>query len=394
MRDPPRVLILHNRYREHGGEERAVADLAALLARRGHAVAVLERDSRALAGAIGRARAGAALLAGGERPAEVAAAARRLGADVVHVHNALPLFGPRALRAARSAGAATVLHLHNFRLYCAIGVAYRDGEPCHRCRGRDTLPGLRLRCRGGAVEAATYAAGLALHQPALLAAADRLLVPSAAGLRALAGHGLPAGRADVLPHHLPAGAFVARSRAGEGEYALFAGRLVEEKGADVAIVAARAAGFPLAIAGAGPDEARLRALAAGADVRFLGRLGPEAMAAARAGAALALVPSRSEEMGGYVVLEALAAGLPVLVSDLGGLPELVEPESVLAPRDVDAWAAALRALAADPGRRAALGERALARARERFGEDRFHAQLMVVYARAGAAAAVARPLVS
>ncbi|MBV9607657.1 MAG: glycosyltransferase, partial [Solirubrobacterales bacterium] len=123
------ILILHNRYRAAGGEERAVSDLAALLARRGHEVEVMERLSEQL----GRGRAAVGLLAGGLDPGEVADVVRRRGARVVHAHNLHPLFGWRALAAAREAGARTVLHLHNYRLFCAIGIAYRDGAPCFRC---------------------------------------------------------------------------------------------------------------------------------------------------------------------------------------------------------------------------------------------------------------------
>src|SRR5437870_3140978 len=80
--------------------------------------------------------------------------------------------------AARHAGARVVLHLHNARLFCAIGVASRDGGPCERCQGRRTLPGLLLNCRGSLPEAAVYAAGLSLHQPKVWAAVDRFVAPS------------------------------------------------------------------------------------------------------------------------------------------------------------------------------------------------------------------------
>ena len=134
-----RVMLLHNRYRAEGGEERVVRDLAELLSRRGNEVELLERSSSEL----GRVRAGRSMLRGGEDPRAVAEAVREFGADVVHAHNVHPLFGWRSLAAARGAGARTILQLHNFRLFCAIGVAYRDGEPCYSCRGSNTLPGLR-----------------------------------------------------------------------------------------------------------------------------------------------------------------------------------------------------------------------------------------------------------
>src|SRR5436309_13144474 len=91
-----RVLLLHNRYRAPGGEERAVGDLQALLERKGDTVELIERSSAE----AGRRRAATGLLAGGLEPAAVAAAVRRTRAEVVHAHNLHPLFGWRALAAA------------------------------------------------------------------------------------------------------------------------------------------------------------------------------------------------------------------------------------------------------------------------------------------------------
>src|SRR5215207_10191928 len=222
-----RVLLIHNRYRIEGGEERSVELQLGALRRAGVAHALLERRSSDLS----RTQAARALLRGGRDDDAVETATRELDADVVHVHNMLPLPGPHGLEAARSAGASVLLHLHNLRLFCAIGVAARDGGPCFRCHHRNTLPGLALNCRGSLPEAAVYAAGLARHQPAVFDAVDRFVVPSryAAGQSALLG---------VLPHYLPAEAFAEHSRAGRGSYALVVSRLAPEKGIDTAIEAA------------------------------------------------------------------------------------------------------------------------------------------------------------
>ena len=207
-----RVLVVHNRYRIEGGEERSVELQLAALRRAGVAHALLERRSADLS----RPQAALALLRGGRDEDDVEAAARELEADVVHVHNMLPLPGPRALEAARGAGATVVMQLHNLRLFCAIGVAARDGGPCFRCHHRNTLPGLVLNCRGSLPEAAVYAAALARHQPLVFDSVDRFVVPSsyAAGQSALLG--VPADRLEVVPHYLPAEAFSDRSRAARG----------------------------------------------------------------------------------------------------------------------------------------------------------------------------------
>src|SRR5215217_8707874 len=221
------ILLLHNRYRVPGGEERAVADLAWLIRTElGEEAEVLERDSAEL----GRGRAALGLLAGGLDPGAVGAAVERTGARVVHAHNVQPTLGWRALAAARDAGARVVLHLHNYRLVCAVGTCFTRGQDCTRCHGRNTLPGVRLNCRGGSrAESAAYGAGLALWQRRLAASADAFVVPSAFALGRLRELGAPVGdRAHVIPSVQRA--FAPASSAASGRYALVAARLTPEKG--------------------------------------------------------------------------------------------------------------------------------------------------------------------
>src|SRR4051812_45489887 len=250
------ILQLHHRYRHPGGEERAVADLAWLIRTElGEDVEVLERGSDA----VGRGRAALGLLAGGLRPGEVADAVRQSGARVVHAHNVHPTLGWRALAAAREAGARVVLHLHNYRLVCAVGTCFTNGADCTRCHGRDTRPGVRLNCRGSRAEAVTYAAGISLWQRRLTDAADAIVVPSEVALSRLRTLGAPVEGASVLPSVQRE--IADRSRADEGEYVLAAGRLTAEKGFADVVRAAKQAGLPLVVAGDGPELAALRELA-------------------------------------------------------------------------------------------------------------------------------------
>jgi glycosyltransferase involved in cell wall biosynthesis len=375
----PRVLVLHNRYRVHGGEERAVdLHLAALVAA-GVKHRALMRDS-AEAGRLGAATG---MLRGGSDPDEVGRAARELGATVVHAHNLQPLLGPRALAAGRGAGAHTVLHVHNFRIFCAIGVAFRLGEPCFRCHHGRTFPGFVLNCRRSLPEAAVYAAALSHQYEPVLELVDRFVTPSRYLAGQIARLGVPADRVEALPHYLPDEAFADSSLAHEGRFALVAGRLSSEKGVDLAIGAAAAAGVPLKVAGTGPEESALRdrALASGAQVEFLGRLSPERLAVVRRAAALVLVPSRSDESFGLSALEAMGAGVPVIATRAGALPELVGEERCVPRGDADALAGRLADLWADPERRRSEGDALIAIARERYTEGRFTRELLELYAR-------------
>jgi len=366
------ILLLHNRYRLPGGEERAVADLAWLIREQlGEEAEVLERDSAGL----GSRRAALGLLRGGLAPEDVAHAVRRTGARVVHAHNLNPAFGWRALAAAREAGARVVVHLHNYRLVCAQALCFTRGEDCTRCHGRNTLPGVRLNCRGGSrAEAVAYAAGLALWQRRLGECADAFVVPSAFALGRLRELGAPLGeRAHVIGSVQRE--WAARSTAASGEFALAVGRLTPEKGFADAIAAARATGLPLVVTGDGPQAAALRALAQGADVRFTGALPASALAALRRRAAVAIVPSRYAEILPLAALEAMAAALPVVAADAGGLAQTVPLEGRYPPGDAGALAGRLTALWGD----AEAGERSLALARERFAPEAVARALRVVY---------------
>jgi glycosyltransferase involved in cell wall biosynthesis len=366
------ILLLHHRYRVPGGEERAVADLAWLIREHlGEDATVLERDSAALSGRA----AAAGLLRGGLRPEQVAAAVRASGARVVHAHNTLPTFGWRALAAARAAGARVVLHLHNYRLVCAVGTCFTRGEDCTRCHGRNTAPGVRLNCRGGSpAESAAYGAGLALWQGRMAQCADAFVVPSEFALGRLRELGAPLGdRAHVVAsvqRELAHG-----SVAAAGEYVLAAGRLTPEKGFADAIDACAAAGLPLVVAGDGPQADELRARAAGGAVRFTGRVAPEELARLRTHAAVAVVPSRYAEILPLAALEAMAAGLPVVAARAGGLAEAVPAEGLYPPGDVAALAERLRALWRD----AAAGERALEQIRARTSPAVVASRLAHIY---------------
>jgi glycosyltransferase involved in cell wall biosynthesis len=397
------ILFLHNRYRAPGGEERVVDDLMWLVRERmGEPAELLARGSatraRTLAadggtGAAGRAQAAAGLLRGGLNPHEVGDAVRRTGARVVHAHNIHPTFGWRALAAARAAGARVVVHLHQYRLVCAVGVCFTDERECTRCHGRNTLPGVLRNCRGSRAEALVYGAGLALWQRRVVEQADAVAVPSEFArerLREL-GAPLPWERVHVLAppvRALEQGGPAARRP--PGGYALVVARRSPEKGIDVAIEACRRVGIPLVVAGAGLDGGAATAAAssnvgaapsaaagresktcAGLDhdaagvsangeaVRFVGRVDDARLAELRAGAALAVVPSRSAETFGLAAAEAMAAGLPVAGSRVGALPELLEEGAMAPPGDARALAEAIERVRGDP----LAGERARARAR-------------------------------
>ncbi|QYA99938.1 glycosyltransferase (plasmid) [Rhodococcus sp. USK10] len=179
------------------------------------------------------------------------------------------------------------------------------------------------------------------------------------------------GELEVIPN----GVDLADWPIGEGGNRLiWFGRLVPEKGAHLAITAARRAGFPLVLAGPISDtdyfERSIRPLL-NRDVVYLGHLAQPALAAAIGRSAAALVTPVWDEPYGLVVAEALACGTPVAAIARGGIPEVLTLDCgrLVPPDDLDALVAAIPQTVALS--RAAARARAAAHCSERTMVDAY-----------------------
>ena len=139
----------------------------------------------------------------------------------------------------------------------------------------------------------------------------------------------------------------------------------------------------LRIAGDGPDRAELEheiaRLGLGSVVELLGTR--DDVDELLAGADVFVLSSASEGLP-MSVLEAMAAGLPVVASAVGGVPELVrdgETGALVPPGDSAALASALRTIVADPALRERLGEAGRRRAEQEFSLARFEREHLALY---------------
>ena len=258
------------------------------------------------------------------------------------------MLSPAVLRVAAAEGASVVATLHNYRLMCLPATFLRDGRVCEDCLGRLPWPGVVHKCyRGSAVGSGTLAAALAIHR-ALGTFDEHIDLYLAVSEFVRDKHvqaGLPAGRIVVKPNAVPA----AGRRPCPGDYYLFLGRLSPEKGLAVVLEAWRTAPGRLVVAGDGPERSRLQRRGA-SGVEFLGHVSPERVPALLARARALLLPSLCYEGAPRSVIEAYAAGVPVIASRIGGLPDVVEHgvSGLLAvPGSSAAWVEAIERLQDD-----------------------------------------------
>ncbi|HYY72624.1 MAG TPA: glycosyltransferase, partial [Candidatus Bathyarchaeia archaeon] len=260
-----KVLMLHCRYKEPGGEDLAVASEEQLLATRGHTVLPYRRNNAEIEPLpiVQKAVLPLTTVWSNKSLAAVRHFALDHHPDVAHFHNTFPLISPSAYSACRSAGIPVVQTLHNYRLLCPGTTLSRDGKPCERCLGKGIAwPAARFACyRGNRTASGTVAAMLAIHQ--ILGTWTKrvdlyIALSNFARDKFIAG-GLPASKIVVKPNFVHPDPGSDRNVSG---YALFAGRLSAEKGLRTLLAAWKQLGskIPLRIAGDGPLRGELEGL--------------------------------------------------------------------------------------------------------------------------------------
>ncbi|HSJ27031.1 MAG TPA: glycosyltransferase family 4 protein [Acidimicrobiia bacterium] len=343
-----RILQVHNRYTEPGGEDVVVESERSALEGAGHSVhAMLAENRMGLAGVTSLALSPWNPLSA-RRLATVLSAA---SPDVAHVHNTWFQLSPSIFPVLRDAGVPVVATVHNYRHACLNGQLFREGEICTLCVGRHPLPGVVRGCyRGSMPQSAALAVSVSLGRANSFWAdsIDRFVAMTDFERDQLVGFGLPADRITVKPHFVEDGGVRTTPPSG-GDTLLFVGRLTVEKGVETLLQAWEAASpsnLRLKVVGDGPLRDRLEG-SAQSSVEFTGWLPRHEVAAEMRRTRSLLFPSVWYETFGLVAIEAMVAGTPVLASDLGGIPQVLDAagsDLLAPPGDVDAWAQRLRAI--------------------------------------------------
>jgi glycosyltransferase involved in cell wall biosynthesis len=331
-----RIAVVHSFYSaaQPSGENSVVLDQVAQLRRAGYDVSLVDRHTDDMS--IERAYPlRAALTVATGRGASPSETLRKLRPDVVHVHNTFPNWGTAWLREWAPCTVATV---HNYRPVCAAGTLFRDGHECRDCLSLPTLPAVEHACYRGSRTAtiplalASSPHGSIRRIPKAVARTIVLNRQAQALYEQVLGR-----RIDLVPNFVPPGTSKAMTRGW-----VYVGRLGPEKGID-RLLRSWPQGQPLDVIGDGELAEQVgRQMAIRPEINALGLMPREQLLGTLASYCGVIVPSICSEGLPTIVLEALARGVPAIMSNYVSAADQMSAEGTAVVYDPLAGATALR----------------------------------------------------
>ncbi len=404
-----RILIVNTRHFYGGGDSTYSFNLAGVLARHGHEVAFFamqdERNipdpnadlfvspidfrelnkHRTVANGV---KVLARTIYSTEARRKFAALLDRFSPDMIHLQNFFNHITASIMFEAEQRGLPMVWTLHDYGLACpnAHFLIDRTGEICEACRGGHFYNALFRRCKKDSLLASGMAAFEAYCNRWMraLKKANAFLTPS----RFLKDKLVENGFQSEQIHHLPL--FVKEENFWDGDgnegYLLFLGRLEAIKGISVLMEASRLVPRVRILMAGNVGEAFTRELKQGlpTNVEYVGMKRGEELKALVRNALAVIVPSIWYENQPFTILEAFAAGKPVIASDMGGMAELVanrERGLLVKPGDSQALANAMNQIASDRAWAKVMGSNARSYALQTHSPEPHYQGLMGIYDR-------------
>lgn len=319
-----RILFIHNKYRQYGGEDVAVELETSLLKQRGHEVQLLLFSNDETAGAL---RSGINAIYNRAAAKKVQEVIQQFKPQIIHVHNWFFAASPSIFFAARKEGVPVIMTIHNYRFICANALLLRNEQPCELCV-KKTWPadGIRYKCyRNSASQSAMVTTVTSIHKTmgTWQKKVDNYIVLTPFAKSRLVGSSfkVDAEKLIIKPNFIPD---PGQGNQAREDFFLFAGRLSIDKGVHVLAKAFSQTTLKLVIAGDGPEKDMLQQLYASAsNITFAGKRNRSELLDMMKRCKAVIFPSLWYEGLPFVILEALATGTPVIASRLGNMAELI-----------------------------------------------------------------------
>jgi glycosyltransferase involved in cell wall biosynthesis len=323
-----KILFIHNKYKHYGGEDVALELESSVLLEKGHEVNTLSFDNKHIVGFFSKIGAAFQAVYSFSSARKTSNTILQFKPDIIHIHNLFFIASPSIIYAARKHKIPVVLTLNNYRLLCANSLLMRDNEVCELCiHKKFPFHGIRYKCyRGSSAESALVTTITGFHK---LISTWKNKVSAFIALNDFS-------RSKFLNSSLqiPVGKIMAKSNfvrdPGEGnkireDFFLFVGRIAKEKG--VHVLAKAFAAMPdnkIIIIGDGPEKISLQEkFRSYKNISFTGQMEKQLVKEYMKQCKAFICPSIWYEGTPLTIIEAFAAGTPVITSRLGSMAETV-----------------------------------------------------------------------
>lgn len=381
-----RLLVVHNHYLLPGGEDQVYRNEIKLLRDHGNDVIDYSIENKQIASMSSISLALQTIWSKNSYY-QIKKIIQSFRPELVHFHNPFPLISPSAYYACHSLNIPVVQTLHNYRLLCPSALFLRDSKPCEDCLNKFFYwPGVWHSCyRNSHIVTGMVATMLQLHR-FLSTWKHRIdcyiALTEFARQKFIAG-GLPANKITTKPNFLVSDP---GAKQDEGSYALFLGRLSNEKGIDCLINAwSNGYDLPLKIAGDGPLREQLSESINKRDFRHIsleGFLSSSLAIELIKKSRFMIFPSLWYEGFPLVIVEAFACGVPVIASRLGAVTEIMKDGKtglLFNPGDAQDLATKIIWALNHPEELMKMGQTARSEYLEKYTAERNYQQLMEIY---------------
>jgi len=313
--------------------------------------------------------------------------------DVAHVHNIYHQISPSILETLKRHHIPIVQTLHDYKLLCPNYELFTQGSPCERCKGHNYYNAVKYKClKNSRAMSALAMTEMYLHKfkQAYEKNVDCFISPSQFLKAKIIDWKEPIKRIEVLPNFIAVdnprrdNSRVVSTMDTNKPYLLYAGAMNQSKGILPLLDNFQNNHYDcsLHLAGSGPLAEQVQTQVKGNNqIVWLSQLSKEQLQQEIAGAAAVIVPSLYYDNFPYSVLEAFAQGKPVIGSNLGGIPELVQPENtgwLFDPTRSETLTKAIQDALSDSERLHTYGQNAY-KCIENLSPDLHYARLMEIY---------------
>jgi glycosyltransferase involved in cell wall biosynthesis len=376
-----KILIIYNRYQQHGGEDTVFETESSMLRNHGHDVIEFVDDNHR-AVSLNKAVLACRTIWSRESYRKIRELIQVTKPDIVHIHNTFFMISPSAYDACRAEKVPVIQTLHNYRMICPAAVLYRDGHVCEECVAKTyAYPAQIHRCYHHSFSQTSVIVMMNfLHH--LFGTwnnkIDQYITLTSFGRNKFQQGRFAVNKLIVKPNFIypdPGCDDIKEA------YILFSGRHTKEKGIHTLLSAWDKLNLPLKMTGAGPltDEIIQRK---NKNIDLKGSVSYDDLYILMRKARFQIFPSEWYEGFGLVIIEAFACGTPVITAKTGCAADLVTDHVTglhFTPGDPQDLAEKVSWAWDHPEEMAVMGKNARREYEEKYTMEKNYDMLMQIY---------------